>query len=267
MLRTRTAPATGRRGAILVIVLALLTLLTLVGLTFVYFADNQATSSRHFREAQSPTRPDAEPELLLAYFLGQFLYDAPDDERGVFSALRGHSLSRNLLGMNYQLRADGSIKTNPAGGLADDAGNALNGVPFNGTGRPHDDPRLPFAPVPVGSPAKDDHNLINYTYFPRDGFLRDPERRGWRAGLRPAGAPDNRGPFAGGFNAPYTYPDLNNVYLAAMQADGKVLLPSFHRPWAGFGSLDPGNWRWVSDIDPTLKPGDPLSRKPKPWLK
>src|SRR5205085_3166873 len=31
---------------------------------------------------------------------------------------------------------------------------------------------------------------------------------------------------------PYTYPDLNSTFLAAVRGDGAVLLPSFHRPWA-----------------------------------
>src|SRR5262249_308342 len=49
-------------------------------------------------------------------------------------------------------------------------------------------------------------------------------------------------PFAGGFNAPYTYPDLNSAFLAAVRADGTVLLPSFHRPWAAApGSGLPAN--------------------------
>src|SRR5262249_7453426 len=151
------------------------------------------------------TRPDVEPEQLLAYFLGQLLYDCPDDPRGVYSGLRGHSLSRNMLGLNYQVGADGRIRRNAASELVDAAGSVLNDVPFNGTGRLHFDPKLPFPLVPNGSPAKDDYNLINYTYFPGDRFLRDPERPGWRLGLRPAGQPDNRRAFAGGFNAPYTY--------------------------------------------------------------
>ncbi|MCI0457229.1 MAG: hypothetical protein L0Z62_09650, partial [Gemmataceae bacterium] len=211
-----------RRGVILLVVVALLTLFAVVGVSFVLYANAQATSSRFFREAQGHSRPDLDPELLLAYFLGQFLYDAPDDHRGVSSALRGHSLSRNLYGLNY------TPGENPAV-IA-----AKNAVPFNGTGRLHD----------AGAFGPDDYFLINYTYFPADGFLRDPERYGRRPGLPGPPHLDNRGPFVGGCNAPYTYPDLNNVFLAAVKADGTVLLPSFHRPWAGFGPLAPSNENW-----------------------
>ncbi|MCC6419247.1 MAG: hypothetical protein IT429_13510 [Gemmataceae bacterium] len=268
MPRTAFAPARPpRRGAILLVVMVLLALFTVVGLGFVYYADSQATAARASREAQSLARPDVEPELLLAYFLAQLLYDVPDDETGVYSALRGHSLGRGMFGLNYQFAADGSIKRGAGGELVDGAGNALNAVPFNGPGRQHFDPRLPFPAIPDDTPAKDDANLINYTYFPRDRFLRDPERRGWRSGLRPPGVADNRRPHTDAANAPYTYPDLNNIFLAAVQADGTVLLPSYHRPWAGFGAIDPGNWRWTRDVDPTLRPGEPLYGKPQPWLK
>ena len=49
---------------------------------------------------------------------------------------------------------------------------AANIVPFNGVGRL-------FADSPF--PAVNDRQLINYTYFREDGFVRDPERLGRRA--------------------------------------------------------------------------------------
>src|SRR5205085_375716 len=93
----------------------------------------------------------------------------------------------------------------------------INSTPFNGVGRLH-------APSPLDN--VDDYLLVNYTYFPADNFLRDPERLGWRKALD-----QSRGLYTGGFNVPYTYPDLNNLFLAAVKADGTVLLPSYHRPW------------------------------------
>ncbi|WP_162656751.1 hypothetical protein [Tuwongella immobilis] len=55
--------------------------------------------------------------------------------------------------------------------------------------------------------------------------MLDPERLAPRA---PFAAPSN---IYIGKNAGYTYPDLNNAYLGAIRAsDGRVLIPSFHRP-------------------------------------
>src|SRR5262245_30105664 len=197
MIRRRTTVAEPRRGIILIVVLFLLTLFAIVGLTFVVQADAEARAARAYRDAQVADQADVDPELLFSYFLGQLLYDTPDDERGVWSALRGHSLARNMFGLNYALAPDGSIQI------------AANNAPFSGLGRPKD---------PSPFPGRDDAQLINYTYFAADNFLRDPERYGPRPGLRPPGAPDNRTPFFGGFNAPYTYPDLNSVFLAAVRS-------------------------------------------------
>jgi hypothetical protein len=243
-------------------------LFAMVGVSFVIYAGSCERSERANLESVADKGGDCDPELLFSYFMGQLLYDAADDQTGVYSALRGHSLGRNLYGMNYLADNQGLIQRNSRGVLVDGAGRVLNDVPFNGTGRRHFDPQLPFAAtLPAGHPAKDDSKLINYTYFAGDLVLRDPERPGWRTGLQTPGQPDPRKPFFGGFNAPYTYPDLNNVFLAAVKADGTLLLPSFHRPWTGFGTLAPDNWRWTSDVDPTLTPSDPLYGKPQPWLK
>src|SRR5262245_66176206 len=83
-----------RRGVILIVVLSLLSIFAVVGLSFVYYADAEATSSRTMREASQPTRADIDPETLLAFGLGQFNYDTFNE----YSALRGHSLVRSSYG-------------------------------------------------------------------------------------------------------------------------------------------------------------------------
>jgi hypothetical protein len=235
-----------RRGVILLVVLALLTLFAIVGIGFVLYASANATSARLYRDAQSQSQVDLDPELLLSYFLGQLIFDVPDDVRGVYSGLRGHSLARSMFGLNDALSPDGTLQMKG------------NDVPFNGTGRLR---------YPSPFPKQDDYSLINYTYFRQDNFLRDPERPGYRPGLPVKGPGDNRKAYVGGFNAPYTYPDLNNMFLAAVKAGpidlpggiqsppGVVLMPSFHRPWL-FGPLTdipnhaeqarPVNQNWIN---------------------
>ncbi len=218
MLRARS-PSADRTGVILLVVIALLTLFAAVGVTFVLYAEAAVAAAQYQSQALSQSQADVDPELLLTFFLGQLLYDAADDESGVYSALRGHSLARNLYGGNFGLASRSGAQP------------AANLVAFNGTGR--QEQSSPFGSK-VPGPDVSDLYLINYTYYgddpqlpPGQRFVRDPERLGWRADLSAA-----RGPFAGGFNAPYTYPDLNASFLAAVRADGSVLLPSFHRPWA-----------------------------------
>src|SRR5438477_8912319 len=87
-----------RRGVVLVVILMLLTLFAVVGLSFVIYAGSSATASRLHRESETLTQPDIDPELLLGYFLGQLIYDVPDDAAGAASALRGHSLARTMYG-------------------------------------------------------------------------------------------------------------------------------------------------------------------------
>lgn len=215
-----------RRGVILMVVLALLTLFAILGLSFVLYADSSARSGQISREAESAVvKPnvDLDPDALFAFLMGQLLLPVDDTVAGVYSGLRGHDLARNMYGYN------------PA---------TYNGTPFNGVGRLHGN--SPISGV-------DDYNLINFTYFSADNFLRDPERFGARANLGAAPAA-----WTGGFNAPYTYPDLNNLFLAAVDPGGNVLLPSFHRPWL-FGSNDPNaNPNWMN------QQGRYLTLRPRP---
>lgn len=157
-----------RQGVILLVVITLLTLFAVVGVTFVIFAQSEASAARVWRDAETLQRPDMDPEALLAYFLSQMIYDT--DNR--HSALRGHSLARTMFGR---------------------AGSTL---PYSGTGRFH-------------SAAPDQFYKVDYTQY--------------------AGAAINPDDF-GSPNPPYTYPDFNNMFLAAVRgSDGAVLIPSYLR--------------------------------------
>src|SRR5437868_5495449 len=93
MLVARLFPTdTRRRGVILLVVLAMLTLFAILGISFVLYAESQANESRLAREAEQRVAPDVDPELAFALALGQIIYDCPDDATGVYSGLRGHSL-------------------------------------------------------------------------------------------------------------------------------------------------------------------------------
>src|SRR3712207_5352867 len=99
MLRPPLPQSNPRRGVILLVVISLLTLFTVVGLAFVYYARARADAARIFRETQVQSgvqRGNLPPDMLFADFLRQFLFDVPDDYRGASSALRGHSLARSM---------------------------------------------------------------------------------------------------------------------------------------------------------------------------
>src|SRR5262245_23425313 len=192
-INSRTMRWPRRQGVILLIVVILLALFATIGVAFVLYATSHAESTRIYREAEDVSTSDVPPEVLLEYFLSQLLFDVRDDSSGVGSALRGHSLMRSTWGLNYALAANESVDL------------ANNTVAFSGTGRLHH--TYPDS-APPALRRQDDFTLINYTHFPADGLLRDPERLGYRSGLT-----GPRGPYVGGFNVSYTYPDLNNVYL------------------------------------------------------
>src|SRR5262245_23629534 len=105
MLVTRRETNADRRGVILIVVLALLTLFTTIGLSFVLVAGNLAESAQNARVKEGQFQPDVDPETALSLFLGQLIYDVPDDAVGVYSAMRGHSLGRTMFGWNDEANA------------------------------------------------------------------------------------------------------------------------------------------------------------------
>jgi hypothetical protein len=207
-----------RPGIVLLLVIAMLTLFAILALSFVFYAEAEAISSQLTSDALNGRLPDSNPETLAAFFFTQFNYGTTN----VASAMRGHDIGRGMYGFN------------PYG---------ANSYAYSGIGRLHyqytiPSFSLPKWPGPALPPALtnpvtplDDYSLINYTYYPTDGFVRDPEFYGYRsnpfAGLSPA--------YYRAGNAPYTYQDLNNMFLALVTADGEVITNSFHRPSGSTG--------------------------------
>src|SRR5262249_38350845 len=77
-----------------------------------------------------------------------------------------------------------------------------------------------------------------------------------------------RGVYAGGWNAPYTYPDLNSIFLAAVRADCAVLLPSFYRPWtADLPGSPAGRGAFYDPTTGRLNPFWAPDASPPPWFK
>ncbi len=201
-----------RRAFTLILVISLLALFAIVGVGFVYYSQSQATNSKLAREAEVLPRPEVDPELMFCFAMSQLIYGANDDELGVQSALRGHSLARLMYGYNP---------------------NGSNTIPFNGQGR--------LKGITNPTLNHEEFELINFTWFENDGFLRDPGYSGSR--MDPSQPLSSK---VTSLNVPYTYPDLNNMFLAAVNKEGQILMPSFHRPWL-FGSLDPSNPNWKND--------------------
>jgi len=90
LLRTPHCPSR-RRGVILLVVLALLTLFAAVGISFVYFSESEATQAANQKQGETIKLPD--PDMLFNSVIRQIVY--PTDNR---SALYTQSLMENLYG-------------------------------------------------------------------------------------------------------------------------------------------------------------------------
>ena len=222
-----------RRGAILLIVLTLLALFAVVGLVFVNYSQSQATSAQVRRSAVSTTEPmtfdrgglasagyPETPVTVVNDVLRKLLYPVQATGNDTTIAVRGYDMATMVYG-------------NRPGDL--------NAVAYNGHGTFHED--ITAAGV---AGLSDRAEVINYSYRPGQPLF-DPEHTGYRSD--PNTAPT--GTFIGR-NAPYTYPDRNNAYVAVIDpATGLIVEPSFHRStlFGNFGTVSGGTANYSSNAN------------------
>jgi hypothetical protein len=239
MLRTPTR-SRRRRGAILLVVITLLALFAVIGLSFALYADAQANAARMEREAQNNPRDASDIEAILNpgdYFnqaLGQLIFGGSDSDgqsadpnvqRRLQSGFRGYEFARLMYG---QPRRPGTL--NPMPVL----------TPYTGTGLFTAADGLPPMNLP-GIGAFDRTQVINYGYMPGSGFIIDPEYSSYRNTIALPTAFDGSQQVYKNVAAPYTYPDLKDLYLAVIDpTTGTVLQPSFFRSYAFNASAPAG---------------------------
>lgn len=233
MLRpTHPARAGGdRRGAILIVVLALLAIFAVVALTFVFYSGAEADAARIYKQGQNAGDGTPNPADAVNAFLSAVVFDAGDgvtNPADLMNAMRGHSLARTMYGYNS-------------------ANMSMNLVPFNGVGTFHGTP----APGGLDRAYVANHTLIG-------GGVVDPEWTQPRVSS-PNQLATSPASIAGNVyipkNAAYTYVDANNMALASVSPQtGEVLVPSYYRPWqfrhpsqpATATGLEPSNPNWTT---------------------
>src|SRR5271157_5113377 len=86
-----------RRGIVLVLILGVLALMAVIGVAFATFSGQSRISARNY--AQSVNQPQRDE--LMDYALSQLICDTPD----IRSAIRGHSLARDMYGNDASLNS------------------------------------------------------------------------------------------------------------------------------------------------------------------
>ncbi len=187
---------TPRQGVVLLVVMVMLALFAAVALSFVFYAESQANQMNLAMQVENNTNADADPEYLLSYFMSQLIYDTDN----IFSTIRGHSLASTLYG-----------RIDPLGPKI------VKTVPFSGSGR------QPVKLGPVGSEIYRD-KILSFIPYRHPNPAQEPLSPYTQStGVKTLFEPDY------GRNVPCTYPDMNNVLLGAMNANGEIVAMSGRR--------------------------------------
>ena len=220
---TTSHPNRRRRGAILLVVLAMLALFAVIGLSFVLFAESEGTAGRIYREDKSKLGP-LDPADAAGRAIRQVVWGTDD----VNSVARGHDLATLMYGN-------------------------LGEVPYNGVGLVHENLTLPAVGV-TGAFTFDRASAINFTAYTYNRgaasaadvvtAVVDPEHilkvpgpggerlvRNSKDGNLGAALTDGTKFVYVGKNAPYTYVDRNNAMVGLTDpTTGQLVIPSAHRP-------------------------------------
>ncbi|MFO0252397.1 MAG: hypothetical protein ACK56X_24425, partial [Planctomyces sp.] len=233
--------ATDRRGSTLVIVIALLGLLAFMGMVFFTFAAQERQAAENFSDAAKFAVD--EPPNVFDHMLRQVIVgtsDTPQDRASIlYSTTRRHALVSNLVGSDVQPHSGEGVRLGDIGGYAV--------VDQNQDG---------VADISV------DPNL-DWLEFVDSGVARSHmsyRARGLEGQVGGAAVPQPPAP-----DVDYTYPDINNLFLAfrgkAIRDNGpsatprfeevNVLIPSFFRPQYMKSSLanGPAGSSIVTDAD------------------
>ena len=213
-------PATNRRGSVLLVMLGLLLLLMVLGFTALTFTAQEHESANYYAEGSQKTGVEVSSDVLFDYALEQLLIGPRQENMQSVLWPGRHSLIPNMLGM-FGTHPDESGRTFP-----------LDLHPFNGVGinLVSDNQGLPVVLDQSGQAISNKtaaNLLLSSNFSPAALNDQDVTREALIASLP---TPD----------VDYTYPDINNVFLAHTQQVPvnpqdptrvvPVLIPSFHRP-------------------------------------
>lgn len=223
-----------REGSTLLIVMVLLGMLSLVGFLFYTFAAQERSTATYFADSQKVYAADLDTDALFDYGLEQLIVGPNNSLQQ--SALYGsrHSMLPNLFGRDIHPYNSAGIHltTNPLV----NPGFPIVDANFDGVA---DNPADPTTPYGQEALEINDSSVatINNATVPSATFYANPGQ--YPRNLFDPSNTTNPNPYVPmpDPGVDYTYPDINNLFLAykgyAVDQFGntvQVIIPSFHRP-------------------------------------